>query len=423
MERIHFIGIGGIGISAIARMYLGEGKIVSGSDQSHSPVTTELSKLGATIYEGHRASHLNSNLDLVIHTIAISADNPELQEAKRLGLKILTYPEALGRISAEKYTIAVAGTHGKTTTTAMIAKIFVTAGLDPTVIVGSFLSGLKSNFISGRSKYFITEACEYRRSFLNLSPKVVVITNIDNDHLDYFRDLADIQSAFSELVAKLPPDGYLVCDTSQANLAPIVAQASCRVVDYSTQDISGLQLQIPGAHNLTNAQAALVVARAEGLADANASSALNDFQGTWRRFEYRGRTKTGGVIYDDYAHHPTAVRATLVTAREIASGKVVVVFQPHLYSRTKLLLDDFAHSFSQADEVLVLPIYAAREALDNSINSAMLAERINQTGTPAQALDSFADVVKYLSSQITDGDVIITMGAGDIGSLADNLLS
>ncbi len=397
--KVHFIGIGGIGVSAIARMMLAEGNKVSGSDQSASEIVTALSTLGVDIKFGHAAGNIPADLDLVVYTIALADDNPELVEAKRRGIEALTYPEMLGRISADKYTIAVAGTHGKTTTTAMLAQIFIDAGLDPTVIVGSLLKDSHSNFIAGKSKYLITEACEYRRSFLNLKPRILVITNIDNDHLDYYKDLADIQSAFAELAAKVPPDGYLITEKEYSKINP----------DF--------ELKVPGEHNVKNAQAALAVANVVGISRSISLGALNKFSGTWRRFEFKGRMPSGALVYDDYAHHPTEIKATLQAAREVAKKKIIVVFQPHLYSRTKLLFGDFVKSFSEADEVIILPIYAAREPLDPSITSQMLAEAIGGLSLPG-----FEEVATYLAAHANSDNLVITMGAGDIASLPKLLL-
>ncbi|HYC83112.1 MAG TPA: Mur ligase domain-containing protein, partial [Candidatus Paceibacterota bacterium] len=365
-KKVHFVGIGGIGISAIARMMLEEGKEVSGSDGSSSVITQSLAELGIKIYQGHQADNLSAETDLVIYTIAIPGDNPELAAARERGIPMLTYPETLGLISADKRTIAIAGTHGKTTTTAMLAQIAVEAKRDPTVIVGSILKGQHSNFIAGASDLLIVEACEYRRSFLNINPTVVVITNIDNDHLDYYKDFADIQEAFKELVRKIPEHGALICNVNDPALEPIVKAAHCQVIDYVAAERA--VLQVPGEHNQQNAQAALAAAQFLGIEKQEALAALGRFAGTWRRFEYKGKTSVGALVYTDYGHHPTEVRAALAAAREVVAktgkGRVLVAFQPHLYSRTKLLFDDFAASFSDVDKVWLADIYGAREEVD-----------------------------------------------------------
>lgn len=426
IKKVHFIGIGGIGISAIARMMMLEGKEVSGSDRGASLVTDELAKLGAKIFLEQKAENITNNIDLIIYTIAIPADNLELIRAKELGIPMLTYPQALGLVSAKKYTIAVAGTHGKTTTTAMLAKIFIDAGLDPTVIVGSLLIDQQSNFIAGQGKYFITEACEYQRSFLNLSPQAVIITNIDNDHLDYYKDLADIQSAFASLVEKIPAEGYLICDKNDPALAPVLAMAKCQILDYPSElggSTSKLGLKQPGEHIKKDALASLAMARAQGIGEEKILKSLAEFSGTWRRFEFKGTMKNGALVYDDYAHHPTEIKATLQGAREqVGHKKIIVAFQPHLYSRTKLLLEDFASSFTDADLVIIPDIYAAREIDDGTISSRDLVVKLKAKGREAIYMPDFADIEKLITDQSAAGDLIITMGAGDIFKVGEGLL-
>ena len=420
-KKIHFIGIGGIGVSAVARMFLLEGKQVSGSDRSESEVTRELAKLGAEIFVGHSAENVANDIDLIIYTIAIPPDNPELVRAGELEIKAITYPQALGLISADKQTVAVAGTHGKTTTTAMLAQIAITAQLEPTVIVGSFLLDHASNFIAGRGDLFIVEACEYQRSFLNLNPQIVVITNVEADHLDYYRDLADIQNAFGELVGKVPADGYLICNPNDPNLAPFIKHAGCQIIDYTKIDTSQLKLPAPGAHNVLNAQAALAGAQILGVSPSTSLRALNEFKGTWRRFQFKGQLADDILIYDDYAHHPTEIRATLAAAREkFPERRIVAVFQPHLYSRTRQLLASFAESFIDADQVLLAPIYAAREEPDGVTSSEQLAEAI---GSKAANYPDLPAIATALKNTVQPNDLIITIGAGNICEVAEALLS
>jgi len=427
IKKAHFVGIGGIGVSAIARLLLLQGKSVTGSDRASSPVTAMLKKLGAKINFGHNENNLEDDTDTVIYTIAVDDTNPEFAKAKKLGLKMFSYPEVLGAISREKYTIAVSGTHGKTTTTAMTGKILIDTDKDPTIIVGSLMKGPMSNLVVGESNLFVVEACEYRRSFLNLSPRIVVITNIDNDHLDYYRDLEDIKSAFAELVGKLGPKDYLVCNKSDERLRGIVANAKCIIVDYSQNKLAEeLKLKVVGAHNVENAKAALSVAEILEIDEASAAKALEGFSGTWRRFEFKGETKGGAMVYDDYAHHPTEIRATLEGARNFFKDKkIFVAFQPHLYSRTKLLLDDFAKSFDDVDVVLVPEIYAAREPVDPSINSEMLVAEIkkNNPGKEIIYMRFLEDIAKYLENNCDANSVIVTMGAGDISGVSDRLIS
>ncbi|MCK6462983.1 MAG: UDP-N-acetylmuramate--L-alanine ligase [Candidatus Pacebacteria bacterium] len=430
IKRAHFVGIGGIGVSAIARMMIGEGKIVSGSDSTDSLITKELKKLGAEVFIGHNAGNVSGSIDLLVYTPAVTEENPELKKAKELNIPTFSYPEILGLISQNKYTIAISGAHGKTTTTAMIGKILTDAKKDPTIIVGSLMNGSHSNFSAGKSDYFVVEACEYKKSFLNLSPRIIVITNIDNDHLDYYGSLENIKKAFAEFVSKLPEDGFLVCDPNDENLKEVIKSAKAGIIDY-TKISSDFNLKIPGEHNIKNAKAAVVVAKILGIEEEMARESLNDFSGTWRRFEYKGKTKNGIVVYDDYGHHPTEIKATLKGARKFfggekplgnARGKIWCVFQPHLYSRTKLLLEDFGKSFGDAGEVILADIYAAREPKDESINSKMLADEIIKNGGKATYLGSSEKIENFLLENAKKNDVVLTIGAGDIYKIGENLL-
>ena len=420
---VYFAGIGGIGISAIARMMLGEGKIVTGSDRSPSPITDELTKLGAIIFFDHRAEHIRPNTELVVYSIALADDNPELIEARHRGIPMKSYPEMLGEISRAKFTIAVSGTHGKTTTTAMLAKIFIKAGLDPTVIVGSILFDAGSNFILGKSRYFIVEACEYKRSFLNLAPQILIVTNIDNDHLDYYCDLADIQSAFAELAAKLPSTGALICKAADPFSAPLIKATKARVIDYELFGSPIPKLTVPGKHNIKNAEAARAVSSVLEINPALALEALEQFSGTWRRFEYKGKAKNNALIYDDYAHHPSEIQATLSAGRQLfPDKKIYAVFQPYLYSRTRLLFNDFAVSFKEADEVVVAPIYAAREPADPAVSSEQLTRAIAGQGVSARYFTDFFAIARFLLKATGPNDLILFLGAGDIYRLADLLV-
>jgi len=422
IKKIHFVGIGGIGVSAVARMFLLEGKVVSGSDRDLSVVTEELAKMGAAVYEGHLAEHVPADADLIVYTIAVPVDNPERARAQELNIPELSYPEMIGLISRDKFTIAIAGTHGKTTTTAMIAKIMIDAGLDPTVIVGSLLKDFKSNFIAGNSKYFIVEACEYRRSFLNLSPNILVITNIDEDHLDYYKDIADIQGAFVELISQVEDEGVVITDVTNKNIIPVLKDGNKKIIDYKNMT-GDFILQAPGAHNVANAKCALAVAGELEVPEKSATKSLADFSGTWRRFDFLGETKNGVLVYDDYAHHPHEVEASLAGFREkYPDKKIIVIFQPHLYSRTRSLLNEFAKSFSQADEVVVAPIYAAREPADPTISNEILAQEIGKNHANVSVGLDFETIVSKLKTEISVGEVVVVMGAGDIVKVGQNLL-
>ena len=424
IRKIHFIGIGGIGMSALARMCLLAGKEVSGSDVAQTEITEALEKLGACIFYTHEAGNILDGTALIVRTLAIADDNAEYAEARRRGIPVKTYPEFLGAISRNKYTVAVSGTHGKTTTTGMIAEGAIAGGLNPTVVIGSLLTNARSNFIGGTGKYLIAEACEYKRSFLNLSPSILVVTNIDNDHMDYYKDIADIQSAFAEFAAKLPKDGFLVCDAGDPLLSPVIAATKAKVVDYRNYFDENLALKMPGAHNKKNAAAARVALECLGMEPEVARKAIGNFAGTWRRFEYKGETKCGALLYDDYAHHPTEIKATLRGAREMfPEKKIIVVFQPHLYSRTKLLFDEFAASFADADEVFLAPIYAAREPHDPSVSLKTLAQKIAENGTTAHAADTLEEITNALNApRYSNPHLLLTMGAGDVYTIASELL-
>lgn len=415
IKKVFFVGIGGIGISAIARMMFLEGKDVSGSDMSENELSRELRKLGVKITIGQSFELIPKDADLIVYTIAIPHYDPKLfEQIKNSSIVYRSYPQMLGLVTANKNTIAVSGTHGKTTTTAMIAKILIDAGRDPSVIVGSLLKDFKSNLIVGRSDLFVVEACEYERSFLNLNPKILVILNIEPDHLDYYKDLDDIKNAFGQLAS----------------------QSEKVISDYAKYLEKVPKLLVPGIHNRQNAAAALAVADMLGIDEEIAQKSIAEFSGTWRRLEKRGTTKEGTIIYDDYAHHPTEVRASLEALRELyphtndigvgvyptVAKKITVLFQPHLYSRTKALFDDFVKCFEGADQVFLLPIYFAREDKDPSISSEKLAEAIAKTGQKVQAFADFDSAEGVVSAlELGAQDVFVTMGAGEAYKVADKV--
>ena len=418
VKKIFFIGIGGIGISAIARMMHLRGKNVSGSDMAENELTNELRELGIKITIGQGFELIPTDVDLIVYTIAVPHYDPQLfEQVKSSKILYKSYPEMLGIVTEDKYTIAIAGTHGKTTTTAMIAKILIDAKMDPSVIVGSLLnpstsSGQeKSNLIIGKSDYFIVEACEYERSFLNIKPKILVITNIEADHLDYYKDLDDIKDAFNQLSL----------------------QSEKVIADYTKYLEKVPKLLVPGEHNRMNAAAAYVVAKVLNIEDAIIQKSLSEFSGTWRRLEKKGTTSNGTIIYDDYAHHPTEIKASLQALRELYPSfaeategkpkkKLTVVFQPHLYSRTKALFKEFSESWNGADEIVLLPIYFAREEKDESISSGKLAEAICAEGEKAIAFTDFELAEEYLKGKtFGNNDVFVTMGAGEAYKIADKV--
>ncbi len=426
MKKIHFVGIGGNGMSALAQYFKDHGAQVTGSDREASPVTELLEEKGIKVLIGQKAENVSEDTELVVYSDAVSAENSERARAHELGITEQSYFQVLGKVSEGKRTVAVAGTHGKTTTTGMLAKILKDAGASPTAIIGSIVKDFGSNYLApstplgaGGNDLFVVEACEYKDHLLELSPTVLVITNLEWDHTDYFPSLEALQNTFRKAIEKVSAEGAIVTDVLNSNIAPLLANTKARVVDYTQEPVYGLSLF--GEFNQQNARAAAAAARVAypSVTEDIIRTALAEFQGTWRRFEYKGKSENGADVYDDYAHHPTAVRETLKALRAKVSGKIIVAFHPHLYSRTKDLLDEFATAFTDADTVLIAPIYAAREADDGSISSEILASRISETGVEARAM-SFDDIEKTLQ-EVPSGDTIMTMGAGDIYKVADAL--
>jgi UDP-N-acetylmuramate--alanine ligase len=421
-QRIHFIGIGGIGMSALARHYLHEGWQVSGTDAAESELTQKLGEEGATVaYTQDGALVTEHTPDLVVYTEAIAKDNPELLVAKERGIETINYFEALGRVANEYYLIAVAGTHGKTTTTAMLADILEEASLDPTVVVGSLRSKTGSNYRPGRSKYMIVEACEYKRDFLTLTPDVLVITNLEHEHVDYYKNLADVQAAFRELAGQVREGGAVVCDPSDPAVQPVIDGQALSTVDYRSHIDLNLKLHLPGLHNRQNAAAASAAAAHLGIESATIKQALENFAGTWRRFEYQGDVN-GAPVYDDYAHHPTEIVASVAGARELyPDKKLTVVFQSHTYSRTRELRGDFVAALSKADRVFMLPIYAARAEDRAGINTEDLVADLTKVGTEAQLFHTHAAAALEIKETVGNGDVVLIMGAGDVTQVAGEL--
>ena len=428
-EKVFFIGIGGIGMSALAQLMLDHGAEVTGSDREASPVTELLEKQGIKVDIGQKAENVPADVTVVVYSDSVPQNNPERTEALQRGIPQFSYFAMLGKVSEGKKTVAVAGTHGKTTTTGMLAKILKDAGASPTVVVGSIMKDFASNYVHGDSDLFVVEACEYKDHLLELSPQVLVITNLEWDHTDWFSSLEAVQETFTKAIEKVPESASIVTDTHNPNIVPLLPNTRVKVIDYMAEP--AYTLQLPGGFNEMNARAAAAAARAvlPSISDFQIMESLASFQGTWRRFDYKGKTAQGADVYDDYAHHPTAVRETLKALRAKnrkatpygLQGKVFVAFHPHLYSRTRDLLDEFATAFADADKVFIAPIYAAREVDDGSISNEILAERIRATGVDAQALPSF-DAIEHTLNEANASDTIITVGAGDIYKVADKLV-
>ncbi len=433
VKKVYFLGIGGIGVSALARMFIHDNKAVFGSDTGSSEIIDELSKAGANVFIGQDLEHIPVDTDLVIYSIALDIFVPEFMKQVREKRKnVISYPEALSIISKNKFTIAIAGTHGKTTTTAMVAKILIDANLDPTVIVGSILKDVKSNFIAGKSKparmpngeaggYLVVEACEYCRSFLKINPTIVGITTIDDDHLDYYKDSADILFAFKEFVTKIPSEGAVIGNLNDEKIKEATGVSKSKIINSEDFYDEGLSLKVPGVHNRKDASIALAIADFIGIPKDVAIKSIKEFSGTWRRFEYKGETKKGAKIYDDYGHHPAEIKATIQGTREaFPDSKIIVIFQPHLFSRTKLLLSDFQKAFDVADKAILLPIYPAREEFDPTIKTDDI---ITENSKNIQMAKDFSDASQIASSFAEKNDVILVMGAGDVYEVTNLLLN
>ena len=421
VTKIHFIGIGGIGMSALARHFLHEGKLVSGSDRAPSVITDALVAEGVTFFSPQLAENIADDVDLVVYTEAMREDHEEMAAARKLGVPMVNYFEALGLVANQYFVIAVAGAHGKTTTTAMLIDIFEDAGLDPSAVVGSLRGRTGKNYRAGESKYFIVEACEYKRDFLSLEPDILVITNIEAEHLDYYRDLDDVVDAFRTLAQKVPEEGYIVCNAKDMTVARAIENASATILDY-TKEIDLLSpMKQPGMHNRMNAAAARTAALEVGIARTQVDSSLSQFVGTWRRFEYKGTLGCGAPVYDDYGHHPTEIEATLAGARELyPDKKILLVFQPHTYSRTHMLFDDFVRALGKADELVLLPIYAAREQNESGVTSAQLAKKMT---VPVVLADTPEYAAEEVVRTATADHVVVVMGAGDVFEVSRQLLS
>jgi UDP-N-acetylmuramate--alanine ligase len=423
IQHIYFVGIGGIGMSALARFFLHEKKTVSGSDRAASVITEALAHEGVTFYSSQVASNITDAIEMVVYTEAMSPEHEEMKAARALGVPMMNYFDALGLIANEYYLIAVAGSHGKTTTTAMLADVLEEAGLDPTVIVGSLRSKTGSNFRPGKSKYAIVEACEYKRDFLSLKPDVLVITNVEYEHVDYYKDLADVQSAFRELALTVPEDGAIVTASTDANIMPVLAGVTANVIDYTKSIDFTIKLRQPGLHTRMNAAAATAVGQFLGIEREVSDTALENFAGTWRRFEYKGDVQ-GSPVYDDYAHHPTEIRMSMAGARELyPNRKLIVATQTHTYSRTHELFADFVTAYAAADQVYLLPIYAAREENESGVTSEQLAEAIVTKGTPAVVMQTPAGIAQTIRESLHESEpaVVLIMGAGDVTNVAGEL--
>ena len=447
--RIHFMGIGGISMSGLAEVLLERGFTITGSDMKASPITKKLESHGAAIVYGQKAENITDDIDLVVYTAAIHPDNPEFQAVVQKGIPHMDRAELLGQIMSNyKNSIAVSGTHGKTTTTSMLSLIMLAGACDPTISVGGILKDIDGNIRVGRSQNFITEACEYTNSFLKFNPRIELILNVDADHLDFFKDLNDIRHSFRLFAEKLDKDGILIINGEIRDLSFFTEGLPCKIItygleaddNYTAKNISfneyacgsydlyvngekadHITLNVTGLHNVSNSLAAIAAARELGISMEHIKSGLMNFKGTDRRFEYKGEIN-GITILDDYAHHPTEIEATLTAAKNYPHRKIWCAFQPHTYTRTKALLKEFGRALSLADHVVLADIYAAREADTGEIHSRDLQAEIRAHGTAADYFSTFKEIENFLLENCSPGDLVITMGAGDIVTVGEELL-
>jgi len=446
-QRIHLVGIGGIGMSGIAEVLLNLGFKVSGSDLRRSAVTDRLAKLGATIYEGHKAEHV-AGAEVVVTSSAIGKDNPEILAARDIHVAVIQRAEMLAELMRLKYGIAVAGMHGKTTTTSMVAAVLAAGGLDPTVVVGGRVDAMGSNARLGKSQYLVAEADESDRSFLKLSPILSVVTNIDREHMDCYRDMEDVESTFVEFIDRVPFYGMVIACNDDERTRALLPRVERRVVTYGlrkdsdflvsdsrvdgatshfrvsyrSNDLGEFSVHVPGQHNVLNATAAIAVGVGLDIAPDAIRQALKDFRGVDRRFQLKG-SANGIDVIDDYGHHPTEIRATLAAARQCGYKRVHVVFQPHRYTRTQLLIDEFATAFVGADTVSILDIYPASEQPILGVTGEWLARRITESsGRKADYISSFADAATVIAHEAKGGEMVLTLGAGNVAQLGQQIL-
>ncbi|HTC58390.1 MAG TPA: UDP-N-acetylmuramate--L-alanine ligase [Candidatus Sulfotelmatobacter sp.] len=457
IQQVHFVGIGGIGMSGIAEVLLNLGYKVSGSDLKSSAVTQRLAGLGAAVFEGHRAENV-AGAEVVVTSSAIAAENPEVLEAHKLHVPVIQRAEMLAELMRLKYGIAIAGMHGKTTTTSMVAAVLAGGGLDPTVVVGGRVDAMGSNARLGKSQYLVAEADESDRSFLKLSPILSVVTNIDREHMDCYRNMRDVKKTFLEFMDRVPFYGMVVVCNDDPMLRRLLPQAQRRTVTYGTkrgsdfwikpgetganaepgggdlralsrfrvsyhkQDLGEFTLHVPGMHNILNATAAIAVGVGLDVALEAIRTGLDQFRGVDRRFQLRGRV-AGVSVIDDYGHHPTEIKATLAAARQCGFRKIHVLFQPHRYTRTRDLMEEFTTAFGDADSLFVLDIYAASEKPIEGVSGEALARTVREKGgRSAQYVNSFADAVSKVADAAEDGDMILTLGAGSVSQLGPMIL-
>ncbi|GIM29067.1 UDP-N-acetylmuramate--L-alanine ligase [Clostridium polyendosporum] len=447
-KKVHFIGIGGISMSGLAAVLLNKGYKVSGSDAKASELTKRLEEKGAEVYIGHSSENLK-DVNLVVYTAAIPQDNPELVKAKNENIPLMDRAEFLGKImQGHKYGVAVAGTHGKTTCTSMISHVTLTGDIDPTILVGGELDIINGNFRIGNSDYFITEACEYKESFLKFYPYIGIILNIDADHLDYYRDINHIQETFEKFSNLIPKDGYLVGYADDPRVQDIIAKSKCNILSYGFENgdvtarnisfnergcasfdaykgedkLFSVDLSVPGQHNILNALCTICVGLIFNISSNAIIEGLLQCKGAHKRFEYKGK-KNGVTVIDDYAHHPVEIKATLSTAQKVSHKTIYCVFQPHTYTRTKTLFNEFTEAFFDADEVILMDIYAAREKDTGTVSSQQLGDALRAKGVKCTNVHSHEEALNYVKEKASAEDLLLTVGAGDVVNVGEMYLN
>lgn len=448
--HIHFIGIGGISMSGFAELLHSYGFTISGSDMQQSKITKHLQSLGIHIIYGQSDSNITKDIDLIVYTAAISSDNPEFIAAKAYGIPMMDRAEMVGQVMKNyKNAINVAGTHGKTTTTSMLSHIFLSGNLDPTISIGGILDAINGNIRVGKSNNFITEACEYTNSFLKFYPTAGIILNIEADHMDFFKDLDDIRHSFHEFAMRIPKDGLLVLNSDITDYTEFIENLQCNIViyglnsskfDYNAQNISydslsrgrydlykketfvgEIQLNVVGEHNVSNSLSAIACSMELGIPFETVKEGLFAFTGTERRFQKKGEFN-GVTVIDDYAHHPTEIEATLKSAKNYPHKDLWVIFQPHTYTRTKAFLSDFAGALSHADKIILADIYAAREKDPGDVSSLDIVKHLKELGSDVYYFPTFEEIETFVKENCTNGDMLITMGAGDVVLIGEHLI-
>ncbi len=447
-KNVYLIGIGGIGMSGLAKILKNFGKEVSGSDKNYSPIIEKLRRNGIKVYIGQKESHITSKIDIVIYSQAILSDNPEYRKSEELKIPLLSYPEAVGLVMKRKRGIAVAGTHGKTTTSALVVNLLKKSNLSPSFLIGGEIINIGNSGV-GKGEFLVVEACEYKRSFLNYFPEIAIITNIEKDHLDYYRDLTDIKKAFKEFIKNLKENGILIYCNEDKTVRDVVKNEKVNKLSYGlnsgdihakniklinrktsfecyfkNKKIDLFKVNLWGTHNVLNCLAVIGVGLYLSLPFEKIKKGLESFKGVHRRCEILAEI-AGITIIDDYGHHPTEIKSTISCIKNVFPGRrLIVIFQPHQYSRTRFLLKEFAKSFNLADKIVVPDIYFVRDSLIEKklINAEILVEKIRKNGKEAIYLPTFNEIVEYIDEIKKEGDIILTIGAGPVDRIARKLI-